>query len=119
DRVSQQVIASIREAVGRVDEAERVRYSEISGGPGGPDITVQVLGNDERLMDAAVVDIKAALAAFSGVLDIADDEAVGQREVQIRALPGAAALGFTTGDIANQIRGALFGLDAHVFAADR
>lgn len=119
DRNSQQVIASIRRVVGRVDEAERVRYSEITGGPGGPDITVQIRGRDPELIAAAVADTKARLADFEGVVDIADDDAAGQREVQITTLPGAAALGFTAGNIAEQIRGALFGLDAHVFAAER
>jgi hydrophobic/amphiphilic exporter-1 (mainly G- bacteria), HAE1 family len=51
------------------------------------------------------------------VYDIADDSTAGQREIQINLKPGAAALGFTTSDVANQMRGALFGLDAHVYAA--
>lgn len=119
DRSSQQVIGSIREAVGRVDEAERVRFSEITGGPGGADITIQIRGNDPELIAAAVEDIRRRLAQFSGVVDIADDDAAGQREVQIVTLPGAAALGFTAADVSNQMRGALFGLDAHVFAADQ
>lgn len=119
DRNSRQVIAAIREHVGVVHEAERVRFSEITGGPGGADITVQVRGDDPQLIAAAVADTRRALARFDGVVDIADDDAGGQQEIQITTLPGAAAIGFTAADIANQMRGALFGLDAHVFAAQR
>jgi hydrophobic/amphiphilic exporter-1 (mainly G- bacteria), HAE1 family len=68
---------------------------------------------------AAVEDIKAALASYEGVVDISDDQSLGQREVQISLKPGAAALGFTPVDVDNQMRAALFGMDAHVFAAHR
>src|SRR5690606_28378703 len=105
--------------VGRVDEAERVSYAEISGGPGGADITVQIRGTDAQLIADAVADTKRRLANFADVVDIGDDDAAGQREAQITALPGAAALGFTAADIASQMRGALYGLDAHIFAAER
>ncbi len=39
--------------------------------------------------------------------------------MQIALKPGAAALGFTMVDVAEQVRGALFGLDPHVFSARR
>ncbi len=119
ERNSQQVIAAIRNEVGRIDEAERIRFSEITGGPGGADITVQVRGDDPERIAAAVADTRRALAQFDGVVDIADDDAAGQREIQVITRPGAAALGFTASDIANQMRGALYGLDAHVFAAEQ
>ena len=50
------------------------------------------------------------------VFDVFDDNSMGQREVQINLKPGAASLGFTVSDVANQVRGALFGIDAHVFS---
>jgi hydrophobic/amphiphilic exporter-1 (mainly G- bacteria), HAE1 family len=119
ERESSLVIDSIRQIVGPVDEAERIRFSEITGGPGGPDITVQVRGDDIDQIMAAVNDIKHELRRFDGVYDIADNSSAGQREIQVNLRPGAAALGFTTSDVANQLRGALFGLDAHVFAAQQ
>lgn len=119
DQESSRVIASIREAVGPLPEVERVAYSEITGGPGGPDITIRVRGENQEQMLAAVADVKAMLDSFEGVFDIADDNTLGQREIQVALTPSGAALGFTMADVANQIRGAVFGLDAHVFAADR
>ncbi len=119
ERQSSAVIAGIREAVGTIDGAEAFSFSEIQGGPAGADITVQVTGDDEPVVRAVVERIKRELALIEGVRDIADDDAAGQREVQIDLRPGAAALGFSVVDVARQVRGALFGIDAHVFSRDR
>ena len=40
-------------------------------------------------------------------------------EIEFCQTPNAAALGFSASDVAMQVRGALFGLDAHVFSANR
>ncbi len=117
DRSSQEVIQSIRESLrGRIDDIDRMVFTEISGGPGGRDITVQIRGDDEQAMFELVDEVKVALAQFAGVFDIADDSTRGQRELQVRLNPSAAALGFSVSDVARQVRGALYGLDAHVFS---
>jgi multidrug efflux pump subunit AcrB len=116
DRESSQVIDLIRQALdGKLYDVDRLNFREVTGGPGGPDVTVQVRGNDIAAMDQAAGRIKAALGTFVGVHDIYDDNELGQREMQFSLKPGGAALGFTTSDIARQVRGALYGLDAHVF----
>jgi multidrug efflux pump subunit AcrB len=119
DRESSEVTASIRRGLGHLDGVESVTFAEIQGGPGGQDITVRVSGDVDEDVDAVVVEVKQMLAALDGVHDLADDNSVGQREVQITLRPGAAALGFTVADVARQVRGALFGLEAHVFSARR
>ncbi len=118
DRESSQVIGSIRESLsGQLDEVERITFSEINGGPGGKDITIRARGDSAELLDAAMIDLHACLAGYPGVHDIADDNDVGQVELQINLRPGAAALGFSNDDVARQLRGFLYGIDAHVFAA--
>ncbi|MGI9014239.1 MAG: efflux RND transporter permease subunit [Phycisphaerales bacterium] len=119
-RPSSEILASIREyTTGRVDAAESIRYSEIGAGPGGADITFEVTGPSLARIDAAVADLAAALRTVPGVFDISDDNFPGQREIQIRLLPSAAALGMTVNDIAQQVRGALYGIDAHVYSERR
>ncbi|UCD76205.1 MAG: efflux RND transporter permease subunit, partial [Phycisphaerales bacterium] len=116
---SPNVIAAVRNAVLPLDGIESLKFSEIQGGPGGADITVQVTGEDGDQVDIVVEEVKRLLGTMDGVVDIADDNAIGQREVQIHLKPGAAALGFTVAEVARQVRGALFGFDPHVFSADR
>ena len=65
-------------------------------------------------MSTAVV--SALRIPTHALFDVFDDHTLGQRELQITLKPGAAPLGFTVSDVANQVRGALFGLDAHVFS---
>lgn len=119
DRSSGQVIDAIRNAVGPIDRAELVAFREITGGPGGADITVEVTGDDVEARAAIVAALRDALAVLPGVFDIADDDFGAQREVQIELKPGAAALGFSVADVARQVRAALFGLEAHTYSADR
>ncbi len=120
DRESSQVIASIREALkGKLDEVERIGFSEIAGGPGGQDISIRVSGEDVAQIDAAVAELKQMLSGFDGVYDIADNNDLGQLELQINVNPDAQAQGFSTSEVARQVRGFLYGIDAHVFAAEQ
>lgn len=118
-RESQQVLASIRDALGATPEVEELRFSEISGGPSGTDITIEVRGDDRELALLAVERVKALLEGFDGVRDVSDDDLAGSPEIQITLRPGAAALGLSVADVARQVRGILFGLDAHVFSDRR
>ncbi len=117
DRESSRVVESIREKLhGSLEEVERIAFTEMTGGAAGPDISIQVRGDEVEQIAMVVTELKETLAGFSGVHDIADDHDLGQAEVQISLRPGAAALGFTTAQVAQQVRGFLFGIDAHVFA---
>jgi multidrug efflux pump subunit AcrB len=116
DRESSQVIASIRDELrGKLTEIDRISFSEISGGPGGSDISLEVRGQTPERIGAAVRDLKRLLGEYDGVTDIADNNDVGQIELQWTVKPEGAALGFTVADVARQVRGALYGLEAHVF----
>ena len=119
DRDSGTVMNEVRAAIGTVDEAESVTYSEISGGPAGADITYQIRSDDPALARDAADRLKTALARFAGVYSINDDDFSTQRELRVKLREGAAAMGLTTVDVARQVRGILFGLDAHTFSADR
>ncbi len=119
DRRSTQVIDSLRTAAGPMPEAEFVRVQEITGGPAGSDITYEVSGQELSDIRAVVASLKATLLAVEGVLSVADDDFDAYPEAQIVVHPAAAALGFTPAQVASQVRGALFGIDAHVFSENR
>jgi len=120
DRESSKVIGSIRRALeGQIDEVDRITYSEINGGPGGKDITIRAHGESPDRLEAAIKDLRACLAGYEGVHDISDNNDVGQVELQHHVKPEGIALGFTSEEVARQVRGYLFGIDAHVFAADQ
>jgi multidrug efflux pump subunit AcrB len=121
DRESSAVIASIREQLeGQLDQVERLRFSEISGGPSGAAITIRVRGADGERVNDAVADVKQLLAGFAGVVDIADDNDLGQAEQRIVPRPAdIRSVGLTPVEVATQVRAFLFGIDAHTYAADQ
>ncbi|HMN96938.1 MAG TPA: efflux RND transporter permease subunit [Phycisphaerales bacterium] len=119
DRESSAVIAAIRQALGPLPEVEELRFKEITGGPAGTDITVEIRGEDRRRASEAAERVRALLASYEGVRDIADDDDDSQPEIHVALRPEAAAHGFTVAGVARQVRGVLFGLDAHVFSDRR
>lgn len=119
DRDSSTVLANIREAVGDVSEAESVRFSEITGGPSGADITYEVRGEDKLAAQQVAEALQHELKKIDGVDSVADDDFSTQRELRVELRPSAAALGFNVADVARQVRGILYGLEAHTYSADR
>ncbi|PKK83190.1 MAG: hypothetical protein CVT49_09765 [candidate division Zixibacteria bacterium HGW-Zixibacteria-1] len=102
------VIANrIREAVGRVPEAEEITFGD--RGRFGKAVSISLLGNDhEQLLKARDL-LKAELQNFSSLKDITDTDEEGRREVNITLKPRAFALGLDLGDIVGQVRQGFFG----------
>ncbi len=117
---SSEVIAEIRSRadVERYPDVERLRFTEIQGGFSGADITIDVLSEDEGQLDFAVAQIKRMLGEREGVVDISDNSARAQREVRFEPLPGMSPLGQPE-EFKAQIRGALYGLEPHVYSDRR
>ena len=113
-----QVIDKIRFALGdKAELADTIGYEMMSGAPGGADITIQLHGEDEVVLQKATEFIKANLRQYSSVQDIADTSSAGQRELHLELRDGATSAGISLRELATQVRGAVYGLDAHVFAS--
>ena len=120
DVPSDTITQRIRDAVqGRVDEAESISWEGITGGPGGADISIQLIGPDSAKLAQAAIATRETLGRYANVIDTKDDNDLGQLELRWRITPKGRALGFTQADLATQLRGFLFGIDAHVYAAQR
>ncbi|MBX3360948.1 MAG: efflux RND transporter permease subunit [Phycisphaeraceae bacterium] len=115
ERTSDEVIVAIRKSLGQIPGVKSLRIQGMVGGPEGTDITLTATGADPALLAPVAARIEDALADFDGVYDIANDADRGQRELRIRLRPGASELGFTTENVARQIRASVFGLEAHTF----
>ena len=120
DLNAQAVLTNIRaDLEGKVPGVDRLTTMEMTGGPIMEDITIRINGDDlDRMMMLAEV-IKADLRKFDGVDEIGDDLDDGLRELHIELKPSAAPLGFSVSDVASQVRGMVYGIDAHVFSDER
>jgi multidrug efflux pump subunit AcrB len=85
-------------------------------GPSGNDIHVRLQGDDSQQLKRASVELQARLARFDSVSGLEDDLAYDKPELLIKLTARGAALGFTTADVARQLRERLDGVEATSFA---
>lgn len=113
-----EVIDNIRDTLGEAAMlADRIEYEMMSGGPSGVDLTIRLRGDDPNILAAASEVIRTDLRQYRAVHDIADNATAGQRELRIELREGATSTGITLTDLSRQVRGAIYGIDAHVFAS--
>jgi len=120
DRIlnASQVIDNIRVSLGdHAKMADSIGYEMMSGAPSDADITIKLQGEDEHALLAALERIREDLRKFTSLHDITDNASAGQRELHLELREGAASTGLTLVELARQVRGAVYGIDAHVFAS--
>ena len=76
---------------------------------GGNAIDLEISGPDLELLATIVDDVKAEMRKIDGVIDIADGNREGKRELKLEILPAAEALGLRLNDIALQVRQGFYG----------
>lgn len=117
DRPSPEITTSIREALrGTIDDVERISFMQQSGGPGGASLTIRLTSNNPEDLRAATDEVKKLLLTYPQLFDVADTSNLGQAEAQVRVYPDARMLGLDNLNVNRQLRGYLFGLEAHTFA---
>ena len=107
-----------REAAGEVAGAKRLTFSASVVGVGEP-IVLQVSGDDEATRDDALQRIRDRLAERQGVFDIRDDRFSAAQEIALRLTPAAQSYGVDATELANEVRGAIFGVAVNQFARER
>ena len=118
-RPSEDVVVALRRALeGQLVGVKSFRIQEMQGGAAGPPISLGLVGDDPARLDAAAAEIIDTLNALEGVFDVADDADAGQQELRFHLRDGASELGFTIANVAEQVRGAVYGLEPFTFAGD-
>jgi len=100
----------LEEYVGPVSDAFRVNYGFTEGSfGGGGGLFYAVASSDEDDLRAALLDIKAEVATYDGVVGTWDNLESSASEIQFNMKPGAESLGITLQDVTRQVRQAFFG----------
>jgi multidrug efflux pump subunit AcrB len=105
---SEELTAEWRRLTGPVPGAVELAFQSIAAG-GGNAIDLQLAGQDTGQLEEAVAMVKAALAGYAGVIDIADNNLAGKRELKLAISPAAEALGLRLDDLARQVRQGFYG----------
>lgn len=100
-----------RERVGAVAGAEELSFQNSLVSAGLP-IELELRGSDLEGLRLAADELKARLATYPGVFDIADSFRGGKQELQFQVLPSAEALGVSLQDLSRQVRQAFHGEEA-------
>ncbi|MGE0482537.1 MAG: efflux RND transporter permease subunit [Gammaproteobacteria bacterium] len=113
---AQAVIDAWRESAGQLPGVESLTFSGQRTGPSGGDLDVRLRGGGQVAdLKAAAGEVAALLARYDGVTDVDDDLPYGKPEVVLRVNARGRALGFTTADVARQVRDAIDGAVAKRF----
>jgi len=110
DVTGKEVVRRWRELAGPIPDAVEVSF-EAMHMHAGEAIAIQLTADDVEELVAAAADLRAELATYDGVFDIADTFRAGKQEVELRILPEARPLGITQSDLARQVRTAFYGVE--------
>ncbi|QDT37037.1 efflux RND transporter permease subunit [Stratiformator vulcanicus] len=111
-RSSEGVLVEFREFSRQLKGINSIKWSAMSGGPGGNDIEINVTGPDFAENVLVADQLKQELAQFEGTYDLDDNHDEGKREVRLRLRDSARSTGITTADLGSHVRSATFGREA-------
>ena len=100
-----------RRITGLIPGAESLNFRASFFRAGDP-IDLQFSGNSLDTLNKVGEEVKAHLATYPGVFEIADSLSDGKEELQIELSPQGHLLGLTRNDIVNQVGQAFMGLQA-------
>jgi multidrug efflux pump subunit AcrB len=90
-----------------------------AGGPPGRDIDIRLSGAPLRTLKEAALELQEGLRTLPGVLAISDNLPYGKQELVMTLTPAGRAMGFTTQEVARQVRDAFEGAIAQRFPRDQ
>ncbi len=108
---AREVVRRWRDETPAIPDVEELTFTAALFSAGDP-INVQLHSPDVAQLERAAEQLKARLAKYPGVFDIADSFEGGKEEIQLDILPAAEALGLTLDDLARQVRQAFYGAEA-------
>ena len=76
------------------------------------DLTIELAGVDIDSLTKAKARLREMVLAYPGTYEVTNSFREGKREIRIKLKPTAATLGISVSDLARQVRGAFFGVEA-------
>jgi len=111
DIKASEIAREVRALVGEIPGAEKLSVrAEL--GRGGEPINVELTGGDPIQIRLIADQVRKQLLRYPEVFDIQDNYSGGKEELNITLTEKAHALGLSLADVANQVRGSIFGLEA-------
>jgi multidrug efflux pump subunit AcrB len=106
-----EVASRWRELTGPIPGALELSFQTQAAG-GGNAIDLEISGTNITELEGAAAMIKEKLATYQGVIDIADNNRPGKRELKLAIQPSGEILGLRLADVSRQARQAFYGDEA-------
>lgn len=106
-----EVLRRWRAAVGEIPGVKQLGFSGATGPGGGPSISIQLIGASIEQVARASQELEKRVRGYAGVYDVRNSYERGRPEIKLNIKPEAEALGLTLADLANQVRGAFYGVE--------
>ncbi len=101
-----------RSTIGTIPGLESLTFKAEIGPTGGAQIDIQLSHRSRVILETAAQELAEALSRYVGVTDIDDGVSLGKPQLSFRIKPEARSLGLNATDLAQQVRGAFYGVEA-------
>ncbi|MBI1317357.1 MAG: AcrB/AcrD/AcrF family protein [Candidatus Hydrogenedens sp.] len=92
---------------------ESLRFEADAGGPGrGPKVSVELSHRNVETLERAAADLAERLEQFASVNDVDDGYSPGKVQLDFKVTDEGRALGLDAAEIARQVRGRFYGIEA-------
>lgn len=101
-----------RETIGVIPGLESLAFKAETGPSGGAAIDIQLTHRSRTTLEAAAVELAKTFSHYQGVTDIDDGVSRGKPQLSFRIRPETQSLGLNATGLAQQVRGAFYGVEA-------
>ena len=106
-----EIAREIRQLIGEIPGAEKFSIHYSAGRSGEP-INIELSGAAISDLRQTGLTLRRKLKEYPGIFDIQDNFSSGKEELDLKLKTKAITLGLSLADIAEQVRGAIFGFEA-------
>ena len=101
-----------RSSVGAIPGLESLTFKAEVGPSGDAAIDIQLSHRSRATLETAAQELAEMLSQYAGVTDIDDGVSLGKPQLSFHIKPEAHGLGLNATDLARQVRGAFYGVEA-------
>ena len=115
ERSEKEIINILREKLSSISGIQKLAVKKASGGPGGSDVVIGVIGQDQKILTKYAKEIQSFLSQIDGIKDVEQDQDPGKVEFKYKINNRGKELGLTQADIAESVRTGFLGLETAYF----
>ena len=115
DRSERDIIKSLRDKLPSISGLQKLSVKKASAGPGGSDIVIGVVGQNQKKLTKYAKEIESFLSQIDGVKDVEQDQDPGKVEFKYKINNRGKELGLTQAQIAESVRTGFLGLETAYF----